>query len=340
MGRVATITEVARLAGVSVTTASKAINGKNKVSDATRERVLAAARELNFHPSPIARSLHSGRSGTVGLVLVDSATLRFAIPVILGVEAELAEIDLSLILSDARGDFARVPEIALTLRRRKVDGLIIVGDNNFPTPSVTDVVDGPVIYAHGETDRPDDLANVTDDQAGIALAVDHLAALGRRDIAHLSGPRGTRAASERATGFARAMAEHGLAPRGNPVFGPWSQPWSRGAVADLLSEHPELDAIVCDSDQLAAGAIAAIKDTGRKVPDDIAITGYDNLQFFAEEFDPPLTSVDPNLEDLGAAAARRLFQVVDGEKVEPGLLLQHGSLVVRGSTSSPVASPA
>lgn len=330
MAKASTITEVARLAGVSVTTASKAVNGRTKISEATRERVLAAARQLDYHPNPLARSLHSGRSGTVGVVLVSTSMHRFAVPLLLGIEAGLAEIDLSLTLSDARGDEARVQELARTLRHRKVDGLIVVGDNNAVTPAV-DAGRVPVVYVHGCTARVEDVAHAPDDRGGAALAVDHLVATGRRRVAHLAGPRGTRAADERAGGVAEALARHGLELTTSARYGPWSQRWGRAATAELLAEQPGLDAIVCGSDQIATGALAALEAVGRRVPDDVAVTGHDNLPILAQESDPPLTSVDMNLEELGATAARRLFEIIDG-RPQHGLVLQPATLVVRGST--------
>ena len=337
MSRVVTLTEVAQRAGVSLTTASKAINGRAKISPATRERVLAVARELDYAPNPLARGLHSGQSGTVGLVLVSADTYRFAVPLILGVEAELAEIDLSLILTDAHGDIGRVDELARTLARRRVDGLVVVGDNNAPTPTLGAHPALPVVYTHGPTVRPEDHAHAPDDRGGIALAVDHLVAAGRTRLAHVAGPAGTRAADERAAGFTVALARHGLTSAAPTTFGPWSQRRGRAAVAALLAAHPETDGIVCGSDQLATGALAAVEATGRRVPDDVAVTGYDNQPLLADESDPPLTSVDLDLEALGAATARRLDALLSGTSSgpppAPGLHLQPARLVVRASTA-------
>ena len=144
--RPATLVEVAKRAGVSLTTASKAINGKNRVSEETRARVMAAAEELSFTPNPIARGLITGRSSTVGVIIADSMTHRFAVPVMLGAEAALGEIDLSMIACDARGDRARSRELARMLAARKVDGVLLVGDNNVVTASVTRYIDVPVVY--------------------------------------------------------------------------------------------------------------------------------------------------------------------------------------------------
>jgi LacI family transcriptional regulator len=334
--RVSTLTEVARRAGVSLTTASKAINGQNRVSEQTRARVLKAARELSFTPNPMARSLISGRSGTVGLIIVDSLSHRFVVPTMLGAEAALSEINLSMITSDARGDLARLHSLARMMRQRMVDGVIVVGDNNVLTPSITDELEAPVVYIYGETGRPRDVVHVPDDRDGGTLALDHLVALGKQRIAHLTGPRGMRAVVERVKGVRSGLRRHELSLVAPIGYLRWSQRAGRAAAERLLAEHPDLDAIVCGSDQIASGVVDAVVASGRRIPDDVAITGYDNWVTFAQETDPPLTTIDMNLEALGAAAVRDLFGVIDGEVVGGGVRLHACTLIVRGSTDRTV----
>jgi LacI family transcriptional regulator len=338
--RASTLTEVARRAGVSVTTASKAINGQNRVSEATRARVLKAARELSFTPNPMARSLISGRSGTVGLITVDSLSQRFVVPITLGAEAALSEIDLSMITSDARGDAERLRSLVDMMRARKVDGVLVIGDNNVPTLSIGDRLGAPAVYVYGETDRAGDVVHVPDDRASGSLVTEHVVALGRRQIAHLTGPRGARAVAERATGVQAALRRSGLALAAPVIHGTWSQRWSRSAAERLLAEVPDVDAIVCGSDQLAAGVIDAVHASGRRIPDDVAVTGFDNWSIFALETDPPLTTMDLDLETLGAAAVRDLYGVIDGMAVGAGVRLHSARLVVRGSTDPGAPAPA
>lgn len=334
--RSSTLTEVANKAGVSLTTASKAINGQARVSEATRARVLKAARELSFTPNPMARSLISGRSGTVGLIVVDSLSQRFVVPIILGAEAALSEIDLSMILTDARGDTDRLRTLVAGMRRRKVDGVLVIGDNNAVTPSIADHLDRPTVYLYGETGRSDEIAHLPDDRSSGREVTRHLIEGGRRRIAHLTGPKGARAVRERARGVREALREHGLQPSAPTVYGQWSQRWARSAATQLLQRVQGIDAIVCGSDQIAAGALEAVHDSGRTIPDDVAMTGFDNWAIFALETDPPLTTVDLKLEDLGAAAVRDLFGVIDGDPVGGGARLHRGELVIRGSTDPQV----
>jgi LacI family transcriptional regulator len=334
--RPATLLEVAERAGVSLTTASKAINGKNRVSDATRARVIAAAAELSFTPSPIARGLTTGRSSTVGFIIADSMSHRFGVPVMLGAEAALGEIDLSMITCDARGDQARSLELARMLTARKVDGVLIVGDNNTVTASVTRHVDVPVVYVYGETDDESDVVHMPDDRNGIGLVVDHLVATGRRRIAHLTGPRRTTAVTLRAAGVSSRLRSHHLRLAAPVAYGTWSQRWARAAATALIERCPDIDAVLCGSDQIASGVLIALDELGRRVPDDIAVTGYDNWPVFALETEPQLTTVDMNLEALGAAAARELFTIIDGAPPRGGVRRHACDLVVRGSSVSAV----
>ncbi|MGW2523459.1 LacI family DNA-binding transcriptional regulator [Streptomyces sp. NPDC001617] len=330
--RAATLTEVARRAGVSLTTASKAINGQARVSTETRDRVLKAARELSYTPNRIARGLTTGRSGTVGLVVVDSLAQRFALPILLGAEEALSEIDLSMIISDARGDGTRLRQIVDRFRQRKVDGVLVVGDNNALTPRIGRL-DPPVAYVYGETGG-NDVVHVPDDLSGARAVTDHVLGLDRRRMAVITGPRSGRAVVERVKGVHEVVRAHGVELAHSVVHTQWSQRSGRAAAEDLLLRVPDVDAIVCGSDQLAAGVAEAVRASGRRVPHDVAITGYDNWPVFALETDPPLTTVDMNLQTLGAAAVRDLFGMIDGEPVGGGVRLHACTLVVRGSTSA------
>ncbi|HEY0871382.1 MAG TPA: LacI family DNA-binding transcriptional regulator [Acidothermaceae bacterium] len=328
----ATLSQVAKRAGVSLTTASKAINGKNRVSEETRARVMAAAKDLAFTPNLVARGLITGRTSTVGFVIADSMTHRFAAPVMLGAEGALGASDLSMITCDARGDQERSRELALMLAARKVDGVLVVGDNNAVTASVTAHLDIPVVYVYGVSDDPADVVHMPDDEKGMALAVDQLVVTGRLRIAHLTGPRGATAVVERVKGMNGRLRRDKLRLVRPVQYGYWSQRWARSATVDLLAEHPDVDAVLCGSDQIASGVLVALKEAGRRVPDDVAVTGYDNWGVFALETEPQLTTVDMNLEALGAAAAQELFSIIDGGPRHGGIRRHECALIVRGST--------
>ncbi|MGB3438840.1 MAG: LacI family DNA-binding transcriptional regulator [Actinophytocola sp.] len=326
-----TLTDVARLAGVSVATASKALNGRGEVAQATRSRVLAAAEKLSFQPNALARGLISGRTRTIGL-LTDELGGRFAMPILLGVENALGNEQMSVLLCDARGDAIRRRHYIRTLLARQVDGFIVLGDSNDVRASLTADIPVPVVYVYGESDDPEDLSLLADDAGGARLAAEHLVSLHRRHIGHITGPASYRAARDRVTALRAVLDEAGLDLVGEPLHGEWSQNWGRQAGRMLAGSHPELDAIFCGSDQVAAGVAQALADLGRRVPDDVALVGYDNWEIFAADCRPPLTTVDVNLERLGATAVDHLFAALDGEP-RSGVIRQPCRLVVRESTS-------
>ncbi|PZG20025.1 LacI family transcriptional regulator [Micromonospora craterilacus] len=325
-----TLSDVANRAGVSVATASKALNSRAEVAPATRERVLRAAAELSFQPNALARGLISGRTRTVGL-LTDELGGRFAIPILLGAENALGNGQMSVLLCDARGDAIRRQHYIRTLLARQVDGFIVVGDSNDLSPSLTQDIPVPVVYAYAESTDPRDLSIVADDEGGARLAAEHLVSQGRRRIGHITGPDTYRAARDRAAGLRSVLAEAGLTPAGDPLYGEWSQRWGRHAGRLLLAARPDVDAIFCGNDQVAAGVADSLRDLGRRIPDDVAIVGYDNWEFFAADCRPSLTTVDLNLEQLGATAVNHLFAALDGNG-GAGLIRQPGRLVVREST--------
>ncbi len=328
--RAVTISDVASLAGVSIATASKALNGKDDVRAETRMRVLAAAEQLSFQPNALARGLLSGQTRTVGLLTSDSVG-RFGIPVLLGAEDAFGAGEMAVMLCDARGDSIREQHHIRTLLSRRVDGLIVVGESTDPRPSISRDLPIPVVYAYAPSDCSDDVSFVPDDVDGAGLATRHLLAMGRRRIAHITGPLDYKAARDRAEGLRAALADAGLAQVGETLSGAWSQRWGRHAAEMLLMAEPEIDAVVCGSDQIAAGFIEAARERGRRVPDDVAVVGYDNWEVLSTETRPALTTVDMNLETLGRTAAQHLFAAIDG-RATPGVHRMPCRLVIRDST--------
>jgi LacI family transcriptional regulator len=330
--RPATLTEVARLADVSLTTASKAMNGRDRVSEVTRKRVLQAARKLSYAPNLVAKSLVSGRSSIIGVLIRDPMVHRFAMPLVIGAQSVLEQREFSAIIADARGMVDRLDELAVLLRQRNVDGLLIVGDNQGKTPSISASLRIPCVYVYGPTTHRRDVVHLVDDFGGAVSIVNHLADLGRTRIAYITGPRQASAVQQRTLGIKHALGEHGVRLVGDIVYGQWSQRWARQAAKEMLAGLPDLDAIVCGSDQIAAAVLDAVVATGRDVPNDVAITGYDNWTVFAQETEPALTTLDMELERLGAAAVSDLFAMIGGSQVGAGARHHEGTLVVRGST--------
>lgn len=329
--RAVTISEVAALAGVSIATASKALNGRSQVRAETRERVVRAAERLGFQPNALARGLLSGQSRTVGLLTGDSVG-RFGIPVLLGAEDAFGAGEMAVLLCDARGDAIREQHHLRTLLARRVDGLIVVGESTDPRPSVSRDLPVPVVYAYAPSEDPQDVSFVPDDVQGARTAVEHLVTLGRGRIAHITGPPHYKAAKDRAEGVAAALADAGLTPSGETLFGAWSQRWGRQAAEIVLRGDPRVDGVVCGSDQIAAGFVEAARERGRRVPEEVAVVGYDNWEVLAAETRPPLTTIDMNLERLGRTAAQHLFAAIDG-RATPGVHRMPCRLVMRDSTA-------
>lgn len=351
---VATIRDVAALAEVSVGTASKALNGRGKLRPQTRARVVAAASQLGFSPNAMARGLLSGRTYTVGLVTSDSFG-RFSIPVMLGAEDALGAGQISVFMCDTRDDPIREQHYIQMLCARRVDGLIVTGRRTEPRPSIGRLP-VPVVYAMTQSSDPEDVSVIPDDEEGGALATRHLLATGRTRIGHITGPSRFLAAGQRARGMRRALTEAGLAVHGGePLFGEWSEEWGRQGADVLLRAAPEVDAIFCGSDQIARGVADTLRARGRRVPDDVALVGFDNWEAMALGCRPPLTTVDMGLQQVGRTAAQHLLAVITGlaeapddpardnpandgpatRALAPGLHTVPCGLVLRDSTGAP-----
>ncbi len=324
---------MAQRAGVSIGTASKALNGRGNLRAETRARVLRAADALGFEPNALARSLLAGRSFTVGLLTADSFG-RFSIPVLLGAEDALGEGRVSVFLCDVRGDPEREHRYLRTLLSRRVDGIIVTGRRVDPRPPVSKDLPVPVVYAMTQSEDRQDLSVLPDDEGGGYLAGEHLVAIGRLKIGHITGPERFACSRRRANGAITALAEADLQLAGGEVlFGEWSEGWGREAAASLLEREPATDAIFCGSDQIARGVADHLRETGRRVPDDVALVGFDNWDVMAESCRPPLSTVDPNLTELGRVAARELLAAIEGGSTG-GVRTVAANLCVRQSTSA------
>jgi LacI family transcriptional regulator len=366
--RRATIRDVAESAGVSVGTASKALNGQGKLRAETIQRVMRAAERLGFAPNALAQALLAGRSFTVGLITTDSFG-RFSIPVMLGAEDALGTGQVSVFMCDTRDDPERERRYVEMLWARRVDGLIVTGRRIEPRPPVQVLPGIPVVYAMtqpaagpadgdrgasggaGGSDRAGTAdsrgradtgpggtnsgpggsagAVLPDDEGGGFAAASHLLSIGRRRIAHVAGPRRFLAARLRARGFAAALTAAGMAPCGEIRFGEWTEHWGREAAGLLLADRP--DAIFCASDQIARGVSDTLRAVGRRIPDDVALVGFDNWLPMAMGALPPLTSVDPCLEEVGRVAATRLLAAIGGEH-DPAVYRVPSRLAIREST--------
>ncbi|AZO08475.1 MULTISPECIES: LacI family DNA-binding transcriptional regulator [unclassified Mesorhizobium] len=329
-----TLREVAAAAGVSVATASKALNGQGRMTVETRERIRETARRLGFRPNSLAQSLLRRRSFTVGLLTNDTYG-RFSLPLMAGVSDALVDNGVSVFLCNVEDD-QRLGQLHVeAMLDKRVDGIIATGkrvDRHLPVDLSHLRV--PVVYAFTQPD-PGAIGLVSDDAGGARLAVEHFVRLGRRRIAHVSGPESFAVVPVRAQAYRDVLQENNLVV-GEPLLGAWSEAWGHEAVAKLFAGRGEKpDAIFCGNDQIARGVIDALRERGIRVPDDVGIIGFDNWEIVAEATRPPLTSVDMNLAALGREAGLALLSLVDGQPAAPGIRKLPCRLVVRQSCGRP-----
>jgi LacI family transcriptional regulator len=323
-GQPVRITDVAALAGVSIGTASKALNGTGQLRDSTRARVKDAAEKLGFVGDARARALSSGRTYTVGMITTDSFG-RFSIPVLLGAEDALSAGQMMVLLCDTRDDHVREAHYLRSLAARGVDGIIVTGRSADSRPPID--VSIPVVYAFTPSTSAADVSITLDDAAGSAAVAAHLLSLGRSRVAVVSGPERHRSAQRRVDGAAAVLGDRLVTP---PLFGEWSERWGRQAVDALARAAVDVDAIVCGSDQIARGVCDRLRETGLSVPGDVAVTGFDDWDVMALASRPSLTTVDLRLEELGRVAGQALLALIDGGAAESAVVTP--ALVVREST--------
>jgi LacI family transcriptional regulator len=324
----ATIRDVARLAQVSVASASRALNGLSIVADATRDRVLEAAKLLRFVPHSGARSLSTSKTRTVGLVLPDLYGEFFS-ELIRGVDLAARERELHLLVSSSHGD-AEEAALAMRSMRGRVDGILIMSPH----------VDAAVLADNIEADLPIVLLNTHGagsrfpayrvDNFGGALAVtQHLLECGRDRIAHVAGPATNYEAQERRRGYETALGARRLAPQ--IVEGDFTEVTGHaGALALAKSKQPP-NAIFAANDTMAVGCLLALREFGLRVPEDVALAGFDDIPL-ARLVDPSLTTARVQIADLGGKALERLAQCIEGgdnhgpiEVVSPQLVLRRSS---------------
>lgn len=331
---VPTIRDVARIAGVSIGTASKALNDGGRLKQETREKVLAAARDMGYRPNDLAQSLHRTRSMTVGIISSDSFG-RFTLPIVEALEQQFADQGIALFMCNATDDPARERQHIDQLLGKRIDGLVVTSRRADERTPVGPLPAGlPVVYVYTRPNDRSALALIPDDEGGAALAVRHLASLGRRRIAHITGPERFEAVRLRHEGYRGAMTEVGLKPKASDYLsGRWSEEWGRDAVAKLFDgKRSTPDALFCGNDQIARGAVEALRERNISVPHDVAVVGFDNWEVMALGARPPLSSVDMNLSQLGHEAGRTLLAMMGGERIAPTTRRLPCTLVVRHSS--------
>lgn len=330
----ATIYDVAKAAGVGVATVSKALNDTGRVSQVKRDAIKQIAKDIGFRPNALARGLQSSRSFAVGLLTNDSYG-RFTLPMMAGVSRSLVNHEISVFLSAIDEDDPKSAQAHVeALLDKRVDAIIATGkrgDRRLPVDLTG--LNIPVVYAFAEG-MPDAVTLLADDEQGARLAVEHLQAQGRVRIAHVTGPATFLAARQRAEAY-RSLT-------GEPfpvVHGDWSEAHGHAAVDQLWQGATRPDAIFCGNDQIARGVADALRERGVRVPDEVAVVGFDNWEIVAAATRPPLTTVDMQLNELGRTAGQIVRALAEGEDVSPGIRKLPCRLVVRQSCGNKPESP-
>lgn len=320
------IADVARAAGVSVGTVSKALNGTGSLREETRRHVRETAERLGFVADARARGLVAGRTYTVGFLTTDSFG-RFMLPILMGAEDALSVGQIAVILADTRDDHAREQHLLRSLRSRRVDGLVVTGRTTDARDPVD--IDIPVVHAFAPSNDPAGHAVLSDEAACARLVAEHLLTIGRRRVLHVTGPQRHRSATVRAAEVER-VAGHALAAP--PMFGAWSEEWGLRAIDLALASGIEFDAVLAGSDQIARGVLDRLREKGLSVPADVAVTGVDNWDVMALAARPALTTVDLCLGEIGRRAGEMLLDLIEGREVPERRLTVPPRLEVRGST--------
>jgi DNA-binding LacI/PurR family transcriptional regulator len=330
-GRQPTLDEVAERANVSRSAASRVINNAPYVSRAKRDAVEKAIKDLGYIPNRSARALVTQQTGIVVLAISGDDPELLADPffaqVIVGVTQGLEESDLHLMLSLANSDRSRT-RLKNLLRTRGVDGIMLMalrGDD--PLTRIAQAAGLPVVVGgrplHAEPTWYVDV----DNRGGARTAAEHLIRQGRTRIAMITGPADTDVAEARYLGFREAVMMAGLALHGTQA-GDFTEPSGAAAMQALLRSHPELDAVFAANDNMAAGALRVLRQTGRSVPGDVAVVGFDDLPV-AVTTDPPLTTIQQPIKALGREMTRLLTELLAGQSPSP--LILPTTLIVRAS---------
>jgi DNA-binding LacI/PurR family transcriptional regulator len=315
-----TLEAVAAHAGVSRATVSRVVNGGRGVRAEVRERVERSVEELGYVPNSAARSLVTRRTGAVAVVIAEPETRVFSDPFfaqqLRGISRELSErdIQLLLLLLEQRADYRRIGRY---LAGGHVDGALMFSLHaDDPLPAMAAESGLPTVFGGrpgwpGAEQDPDLLYVDTDNRGGARQAVRHLLDRGRRRIAVITGPLDQTSALDRLHGYRDALGSAGTDPS-LVADGGFTAEGGERAMAGLLRRAPDLDAVFAGNDLMASGALRALRSAGRRVPEDVAVVGYDDLEPAAWS-DPPLTTVRQDVQGMGGMMASLLVRRLDAE---------------------------
>lgn len=331
-----TLEDVAARAGVSRATASRVVNGAARVAESTRRAVEAAVDELGYSPHQAARSLAASRNDTVALVVTEPSGQVFGDPyfgrVVRGVAAELGPTRYQLVLLMVQGDDDRA-RVERHLVRGNADGVLLVSTRaDDPLPGLLAAAGVPCVLA-GRPPQGVPVGYVdADNVGGAGQAVTHLLGCGRKVVATVAGPGDMAAGADRLVGWRKALADAGRpSPDDLVAEAPFTRAGGEQATHKLLARRPDIDGLFVASDLMALGALDALRRAGRRVPEDVAVVGFDDSEL-ARESRPPLTTVRQPVEGLGRELARALLTQLGDRDALPATVVLGTELVIRASS--------
>ena len=334
-----TIHDVANAVGVHPSTVSRVLNANTRhmVTAEIAQRVMEATRALGYHPNALAHSLRTRRSNTIGVLIPDITNPVFP-PILRGIEDGLAAAGYTAMIANTDGAADRANLILEGMLARRVDGFILAtAQRKDPTIDRCVAEDIPLVLINRTTKSTGRaISVVTDDAAGIALTVAHLAGLGHKRIAHIAGPLQLSTGYERHRGFIAAMDSVGLErqPALIAVAEAFSEHAGERAMLTLLDRNKKFTAVVTGNDLLALGAYDALKARGLNCPHDISITGFNDMPF-VDKVNPPLTTVRIQHYEMGMRAAGAVLERIREPGTRGADIRLEPALVVRGSTARP-----
>ena len=341
--RPATLRDVAAAARVHPATASRALNPETRllVSEDTARRVTAAAAKLGYRPNPVARSLRTRRSYTVGVLIPDLNNPLFP-PIVRGLEDKLAAAGYVALIGNTDADASRERLIFEQMRARHVDGFVLatvtLHDRLLAEAAAADV---PVVLMNRLSQDYSFPSVSVDNEQGARMAVTHLARLGHTRIAHIAGPQEASTGASRMRGFRDGMAAHQLEVSQDLIVYASRYTVEEGSrcCRELLARDGGFTAVAAANDMLAVGCYAALDEAALQCPDDISVIGFNDMPFI-DRLRPPLTTVRFPHYQLGTEAAQLLLERIGERETPVKILYLAPELVVRGSTAEPAGHAA
>ncbi|SHF23622.1 LacI family DNA-binding transcriptional regulator [Caloramator proteoclasticus] len=331
----ATIKDIAKKANVSITTVSLVLNKKDSnISDETRNKIMKVVDELNYTPNKIAKGLITKKTNTFGLIIPDIANPFFP-EIVRGVEDVANNNGYNLILCNTDDNPKKEEKYTKILIEKCVDGIIFIStskskDNNIKLLKKYNV---PYVVLDRDVDNPDSPYIHTDDEKGMYEVVKFLIKNGHKKIAYISGPKENTTSQKRKNGYIKALKEMGI-PIKNTIIreGNYKIDGGQYCIKSLLDSKEEFSAVACANDLMAIGAMEALKSRGILIPDDISLTGYDDI-YISKITTPKLTTVEQPKYELGRISTETLLKIIYGIKVHPIEIKLEPKLIVRDSVA-------